>query len=204
MPVTTGNQQVRRWAWAAGLLMVLGSGGCNCIRGCLGLDTPPATPASATAPPRSVAPDIPEMELRRVTTKMEWFSCKQDDDCILVPADCCGCASGGRNQSIHKSALEAAAAERRRECPSFNCSSLESRDPTCVNVRAACVNSTCQIQSVGSRAAQDKKDPKAGIKEGLRNGTILPVVKTEKLGFEPAVPVPAQKPEGEAPPAKPN
>lgn len=99
-------------------------------------------------PLKTVAPEVPQAELHRYATRLEWFNCQVDQDCVSVPADCCGCASGGRNLAVNSNFLLEAAKQRTSECPTIRCSPTRSGDPTC-RARARCENGACQLAATG-------------------------------------------------------
>lgn len=68
--------------------------------------------------------------------------CKAAADCIVVPAECCDCANGGRQHAIAKAHAAAAKKARAKQCAGVMCTMMASTDPTC-GKRADCVAGAC-------------------------------------------------------------
>ena len=51
----------------------------------------------------------------------ETKACRVDNDCIEVPADCCGCANGGKSQAINRKYKGYVAEKRVKECRNYAC-----------------------------------------------------------------------------------
>lgn len=65
--------------------------------------------------------------------------CRSDDDCVAVPAGCCGCRNGGSQRAVSRAAAEAAP-----QCRDAMCPMVMSRHPSCQKV-ARCVGGACTL-----------------------------------------------------------
>lgn len=66
--------------------------------------------------------------------------CGLPGDCILVPADCCGCEQGGRSIAISESSLDLWLELTRRRCEGVDCASVN----VCASLKAECADGHCQ------------------------------------------------------------
>jgi hypothetical protein len=57
--------------------------------------------------------------------------CKVDDDCVLVPDDCCPCEQGGKQHAIGKKQKDAYEKARHKRCGDTQCIEMMSTDPSC-------------------------------------------------------------------------
>lgn len=72
-------------------------------------------------------------------------SCKSDDDCTLIKADCCGCSQGGKQIAIPRAEISARQAKLMAECKGIFCAQVMSPDPSC-KLKAQCVDGRCQLR----------------------------------------------------------
>lgn len=66
--------------------------------------------ACRSAPPVEAPPPVQRevaQAVKRPDCIEEFQACRKDEDCILVAADCCGCAMGGRDVAIHRTCQQA-------------------------------------------------------------------------------------------------
>lgn len=69
------------------------------------------------------------------------YSCTQDNDCISIRADNCGCTAGGKETAINKQYQKSWEDEH----PSANCLAVMSGDPSCIGTLPKCVSNKCQL-----------------------------------------------------------
>lgn len=66
--------------------------------------------------------------------------CQVDEDCILVPADCCGCSNGGKSIAVHKSQEESHNSVLQSQCSHHHmCKTVY----LCGSIQVRCENSEC-------------------------------------------------------------
>jgi hypothetical protein len=83
-------------------------------------------------------------------------ACKNDSDCELVDASCCGCNEGGKRIAVLKGHAP------KRDCSGIMCPQMISNDPSCLAVtRAYCKAGACEISSTND---QPMRDPLEGVK----------------------------------------
>lgn len=71
---------------------------------------------------------------------IDHVACQVDEDCVLVPADCCGCNNGGKSIAVHKSQQESYKSNLQRQCSSLpTCKTVY----LCGNIQVQCKNSEC-------------------------------------------------------------
>lgn len=73
-------------------------------------------------------------------------SCRSDSDCMLTPADCCGCNQGGKQRAINKKSAVANAKKRKEACAHTLCIQMISKDPSCKATHADCVKNICVLK----------------------------------------------------------
>jgi hypothetical protein len=71
--------------------------------------------------------------------------CKADADCVLVPADCCGCTGGGKQTAISCRAQAAHEREQRARCKDVVCTAVMSQHPSCSVASAMCKEGKCVL-----------------------------------------------------------
>src|SRR5664279_1020042 len=57
--------------------------------------------------------------------------CKTDEDCVVVPDDCCGCEQGGKQRAIARKQRDAYEKDRKKRCANTECIEMMSQDPSC-------------------------------------------------------------------------
>jgi hypothetical protein len=57
--------------------------------------------------------------------------CKKDNDCVLVPDDCCPCSQGGAQRAIPKKDKDTYEKDRKKRCAETACTEMVSTDPSC-------------------------------------------------------------------------
>lgn len=69
------------------------------------------------------------------------YSCTQDNDCLSIRADGCGCTAGGKETAINKHYKKSWEDEH----PSAICPAIMSNDPSCIGTLPKCVSNKCQL-----------------------------------------------------------
>jgi hypothetical protein len=103
-----------------------------------------ARPADLGAPPKPAA-DLAVVAADKTTPtkrKPAAAECKHAADCVVVPAECCDCANGGKQHAIAKKELAAAKTARAERCKGKMCTMMMSTDPSC-GQRPDCVDGAC-------------------------------------------------------------
>ncbi|MES1209674.1 MAG: hypothetical protein ABUS79_27375 [Pseudomonadota bacterium] len=76
--------------------------------------------------------------------------CKTDDDCALVPVDCCDCNEGGAQRAIAKIEQDGYMKARGRRCNGTMCAQAMSQHASC-SQRAACRTGACTLAPPAAR-----------------------------------------------------
>ncbi|HOW36635.1 MAG TPA: hypothetical protein PLK34_00055 [Candidatus Pacearchaeota archaeon] len=71
----------------------------------------------------------------------DYYSCKEDNDCVKVKDGCCGCGSGGKATAVNKSLKE----NWEDDIEPCVCPAVESNDWTCVSAEPKCVRGKCKL-----------------------------------------------------------
>lgn len=71
--------------------------------------------------------------------------CAADADCVMVPADCCGCSAGGKQRALPRSEEARDRREREQRCRDTLCPQVLSNDPSC-RATARCVAGRCEAR----------------------------------------------------------
>ncbi|MEW5852987.1 MAG: hypothetical protein AB2A00_29660 [Myxococcota bacterium] len=123
------------WRWGLALLVVMAAGCSKCS----------CSPEAEKRGPIVAAgrPQVPTGP--KSPRKDEWLVCKQDTDCVHVPADCCGCRAGGTDMAVAVTALKEAAAARDAQCKDFLCAQIISQHISC-SATAKCVEGKCTLE----------------------------------------------------------
>ncbi len=108
-----------------------------------------------------------------------------DDSCVEVPADCCGCARGGKDTAMLSS--QVAAFQASLNCPTQpQCPETNACDPT---VQPTCSETRCELLSTVSQPANEcgEVTPEChanGVDGSLDQGAQLdcPTAKCERRG----------------------
>jgi hypothetical protein len=72
-------------------------------------------------------------------------ACKVDSECILVPADCCGCTGGGKQKAILQKGKASYERARQSRCADTLCASVMSQDASCSAI-AVCKEGKCTLK----------------------------------------------------------
>jgi hypothetical protein len=75
----------------------------------------------------------------------EESKCNTNEECVLIPADCCGCNQGGKQRSINKKFLTDLTKRRQKDCANTFCIQMISKDPSCKATRATCEKGICVL-----------------------------------------------------------
>ncbi|MSP61235.1 MAG: hypothetical protein EXR72_12995 [Myxococcales bacterium] len=70
--------------------------------------------------------------------------CKNDSECALVKADCCGCSAGGKARGVARARVKAHDKELGAKCKEVACMAMMSTDPSC-SATAACIAGRCGL-----------------------------------------------------------
>jgi hypothetical protein len=73
--------------------------------------------------------------------------CQANSDCVLVPADCCGCTGGGKQKAVSKKDRAGSEKARRARCAGTLCAEVMSQDPSCAATSAICKEGKCTLGS---------------------------------------------------------
>jgi hypothetical protein len=112
--------------------------------------------AAAAAPdggaPAKGAPAHPAARPEAASAKLALTgadACAKDADCVLVQADCCGCAAGGKLVSVAKSKAKTLSAQVKADCKAHPvaCIMAFSGDPSCSGGKPACVDGKCGLKA---------------------------------------------------------
>jgi hypothetical protein len=95
----------------------------------------------APAAARAVA-DLAVAAADKSAHKKPALECKKAADCVVVPAECCDCANGGKQHAIAKKELAEAKTARAERCKGKMCTMMMSTDPSC-GQRPDCVDGAC-------------------------------------------------------------
>lgn len=71
--------------------------------------------------------------------------CKNDDDCVTIKADCCGCRNGGTQKAISKAMLEQETKIQNNRCQGTMCIQAISTDQSCAQ-NPVCRSGVCQLE----------------------------------------------------------
>lgn len=110
-----------------------------------------ATAACKEAPPPAppiVAPTAPDERITAADTQ-----CKQNSECALTTADCCGCNAAGKQIGVRADIVAALAKRRAPVCSGVSCAQSISDDPTCTATKAVCKAGKCEPDVGTSTAA---------------------------------------------------
>jgi len=69
------------------------------------------------------------------------YSCLRDNDCIMVPLDCCGCNMGGKSTAINSMYKEEWESRRKEKCKDTVCMAVY----LCGNERPRCAGGRCVL-----------------------------------------------------------
>jgi hypothetical protein len=72
-------------------------------------------------------------------------TCRTDSDCVLVPADCCGCNKGGKQRAIPRKNKATYQRAQQSRCKDTLCPEVMSQDPSCSARTAVCREQTCTL-----------------------------------------------------------
>ena len=92
---------------------------------------------------KEVISTVPAVLPQWITEKDQ--QCESDLDCVLVPADCCGCHQGGRQTAISKKALNKVAKARAYGCSETLCMQMLSKDASCQVRESKCIAGVCAL-----------------------------------------------------------
>lgn len=73
------------------------------------------------------------------------LSCKEDQDCTIIEADCCGCRQGGSQKAIHKSQVLSAKTDLKARCDSVACMAVISNHKSCKQ-KSRCKSGSCVLE----------------------------------------------------------
>jgi hypothetical protein len=71
-------------------------------------------------------------------------ACKVDSECVLVPADCCGCTGGGKQKAILQKEKASYKRALQSRCTDTLCPSVMSQDASCA-ATAVCKEGKCTL-----------------------------------------------------------
>lgn len=69
--------------------------------------------------------------------------CHKDQDCVMVPVDCCGCTAGGKQRAVPRSSQDRIEREQARRCRETACVDVMSSDPSC-SAAPRCAQGRCE------------------------------------------------------------
>src|SRR5580700_9917603 len=69
--------------------------------------------------------------------------CQNDEDCLAIKADCCGCRQGGTQKAIAKATLEQELKAINKRCEGTMCIQAISTSPSCAQ-SPVCRSGTCR------------------------------------------------------------
>ncbi len=90
---------------------------------------------------------------------VDFYSCSQDSDCVLVKADCCGCSAGGKAAAINKNFEKEWGEKLSKECQGIKCLDVLSNDPSCFK-KPKCIDNKCALEEPEKTTV----DPRCGQK----------------------------------------
>lgn len=71
--------------------------------------------------------------------------CRNDRDCDVLQADCCGCLKGGKQIAILKAEKSSQLEKITSKCAGLICPQFISTDSSCKGL-PKCINGQCQLQ----------------------------------------------------------
>jgi kynurenine formamidase len=78
--------------------------------------------------------------------------CRSDADCVMLPADCCGCSAGGKLHAVPRTEQAGELLRYERCRKTVLCPQVMSTDPSC-HAKARCVSGQCQPSAGGASGA---------------------------------------------------
>lgn len=76
--------------------------------------------------------------------EMVFSSCKEDNDCTQIKADCCGCNQGGAQVAVNKSEAKSLLSDLKNKCQDTMCAQVISDHESC-SQEPRCLNHQCQL-----------------------------------------------------------
>jgi hypothetical protein len=70
--------------------------------------------------------------------------CRTDEDCVLVPDECCDCSQGGKQHAIPKKQKDSYEKDRHKRCATTQCMEMMSQDPSCTQ-HPICGAGICEL-----------------------------------------------------------
>lgn len=73
------------------------------------------------------------------------LNCQNDNDCVAVKEDCCGCRQGGKQKAINKHEANNYMNELNAQCGDMACIQMISNDPSC-GADPICLDGKCALK----------------------------------------------------------
>lgn len=70
--------------------------------------------------------------------------CEQNNDCMKVKGDCCGCTAGGTATTINKNYYTQYVEDLKKRCGGIGCAEIMSWDITCFT-KPVCLSNRCEF-----------------------------------------------------------
>ena len=84
-------------------------------------------------------------KLPEVTSSLR--TCRNDDECVRVSADCCGCSAGGQALALNEESVAAWEATLKTKCGPTTCLAVMSDHWTC-SAEPKCIKNKCTLVAV--------------------------------------------------------